>query len=53
MDRFETLEKMLEIVEAMKCNICKMMEDEVKSRLILAKASWRGDERKEPTTDIG
>ena len=39
MDRFESLEKMLEIVEAMKRNILSMMEDEAKSRLILARES--------------
>lgn len=35
MDRFKSLEKMLEIIEAMKKNVAEMMDAEIKSQLLL------------------
>ena len=60
MDTFERLEKMLEIVEAMKKNICEMMDAEVKTRLRIAALkpqlvqfhNGRDDERPSAATDV-
>lgn len=53
MSNFETLEKALEIVEAMKRNISDMMEIDVKTRLIMANMSLneRSEDHESRTTE--